>query len=697
MAALTTIRSKGKLIAICVGGALLAFVLGDFINSGTTIFGASQTKVGEINGTSIDYNEFQARTKNRENFLEVIYNRSLDSEMGEEVRDYCWEQAIRQNTIGEYANKQGLMVTDDEIINLVNAGAVTPMIREYYTNPQVGYYDPRLVSECIKSGNTRELYIWQNLENELRESRQYVKYLNMINAGMYVTSADVEKEFADRTHITDFKYVAVPYSDIKDDEVKVSDSDIKKAYEAKKLKLELAQELRDIAYVSFDIIPSNQDSAQALDIAKDIAAGLGEASVEEVGNYISSKSDIPYMEYFYGKDEIQDEDINNFVFSNEPGAVYGPYVDGQYYTSARVIEKQMRPDSVKISMIAVAYSGDTLAARKRVDSLMDVYKSGIDFGALALNNSDEQRSAQDSGNYGWVIERTSFIPELKAACFDTKKGDTKIVKAPNAYFIIKVTDRTAPLEKVSVGFAAVEIRPSNQTRQEAWAKASEFAGTNRKPADFEKSVAEKGLVRRIAPALKSDTKQVPGLSNSRELVRWAYNDDESKEVSKVYEFGDRYIVAALTAVHPAGVPAIADVKEDLTNDAMKAAKAEIIAGKLNGVSSLDAAASAYGKAIQEARNVSFYQAQIPTIGDEPEVLAVVSTLSQNQVSAPIKGKNAVYVIQATSVTPSQAIQPVNVETDRKMMQMELSSRLSYQVPQAIRKIAGIVDKRVKFY
>ncbi len=697
MAALTTIRSKGKLIAICVGGALLAFVLGDFINSGTTIFGASQTKVGEINGTSIDYMEFEANTKNRENFLEVIYNRSLDSDMSEDVRDYCWEQAIRRNTIGEYANKQGLVVTDDEIINLVNAGAVTPMIREYYTNPQVGFYDPRLVSECIKSGNARELYIWQNLENELRESRQYVKYLNMINAGMYITSADVEKEFADRTHLTDFKYVAVPYSDIKDEEVKVSDSDIKKVYEAKKLKLELAQELRDIAYVSFDIVPSIQDSTEALDIAKDIAAGLGEASVDEVGNYISSKSDIPYMEYFYGKDEIQDEDINNFVFSNEPGAVYGPYVDGQYYTSARIIEKQMRPDSVKISMIAVAYSGDTLAARNRVDSLMDVYNSGIDFGALALNNSDEQRSAQDSGNYGWVIERTSFIPELKSACFETKKGDTKIVKAPNAYFIIKVTDRTAPLEKVSVGFAAVEIRPGNQTRQEAWGKASEFAGTYRKPADFEKAVAEKGLVRRIAPALKSDTKQVPGISGSRQLVRWAFNDDESKEVSKVYEFGDRYIVAALTAVHPAGIPSVADVKEDLTNDAMKAAKAEIIAAKLNGVSSVEAAASAYGKTVQETRNVSFYQTQIPAIGDEPEVLAVAATLSQNQVSAPIKGKNAVYVIQATSVTPSQAIQPVNVDTDRKMMQMELRNRLSYQVPQAINKLAGVVDKRVKFF
>lgn len=696
MAALTSIRSKGKLIAICVGGALLAFVLGDFINSGSAIFGASQSKVGEINGTSIDYNEFQAKIKNRENFLEVVSNRSLSSEENDEIRDYCWEQSVRQLTVGEYANNQGVIVTDDEIVNLVNSGVVTPMIRDYYTNPQIGYYDPKLVSECIKSNDARELYIWQNLENELRESRQYYKYLNMVNAGLYVTSADVEKEFAGRTQMSDIKYVAIPYSDIKDEDVKVSDSDIKKYYDSFKAKRELAQELRDIAYVSFDIIPSAKDSAEALKVAQDIADGLSNVSKEEVGNYISSKSDIPYVEYFFGKDEIQNADVENAMFSQEPGAVYGPFVDGQYYTSARLIEKQMRPDSVKISMIAVAFQNDTVDARKRVDSLMDVYKSGIDFGALALNNSDEKRSAQDSGNFGWIVERTNFLPELKSACFDTKKGDTKIVKTSNAYFIIKVTDRTAPLEKVSVGFANVEIRPSSQTRQEAWAKASEFAGVNRKPADFEKSVAEQGLVRRVAPGLKSDTKQVPGLSNSRELVRWAFNDEESKEVSNVNEYGDRYIVASLVAVHPKGYPTVEALKDELTLEALKSAKGDVIVGKLNGASSVEAAASTFGKSVQEAHNVNFEMRQIPSIGDEPEVLAAVASLAQGQVSAPIKGKNAVYVIQSTSFTPAQAIQPINVDTDRKMMLMDYRSRVSYQVPQAINKMAGITDKRVKF-
>ena len=51
MAALEKIRSHGKLIAICVGGALLAFVLGDFDRILATLLGAGQTTVAKINGT----------------------------------------------------------------------------------------------------------------------------------------------------------------------------------------------------------------------------------------------------------------------------------------------------------------------------------------------------------------------------------------------------------------------------------------------------------------------------------------------------------------------------------------------------------------------------------------------------------------------------------------------------------------------
>jgi len=713
MAALTSIRSKGKLIAICVGGALLAFVLGDFINSGATIFGASQTKMGEINGNSVDYNEFMAKVNNREQFMKTISGRSLDSDETDQIREYCWQQEIRENTIGQYADKQGIRVTDEEVQTLVNTGNVTSMMRQM-ASQQTGMYNPAFFSMYLQQAQSAMnnpdkskrdytmMYIWNNLEQELRDERKLVKYVDMVSAGLYVTKAEVEQEFANRTQMADIRYVAIPFTDINDAEVTVTDADIIAAFEKNKKRLELmhSQETRDIAYVSFDVLPSEKDSAEALKIAEEVKAGLETADAAAVKDYVNSKSDVPFVDYYYGKGDIKNDDVDSLVFAEQPGFVYGPYVEGGYYNVARLISKEMRADSVEVSFMVLASQtyADTTVVKAKADSLLDVYNQGIDFNALAAQYSMVRSAAQDSGKIGWLTQSSYYLPaSVMDVCFATPKGATAIAKDETAYYIIKVTDKTAPKEKVSVGFARIDIRPSSQTRQEAYAKASQFAGTNRTPEQFKAAVeADKSLLQRVATVYASQ-RGVNGVENSRELVRWAFNDDESKEVSYVKEFGDRYIVAALTGVHKKDAVQLADHKLEMTVEATNAAKANAIISKLGNVSSVDAAAAQMGKTVMEANNVNFEMSQIPGMGFEPNVIATVASLGQNQVSAPIKGKTAVYVVQNVSVTPAQAIQPLNITTDQTKLMMDSRNRAAYQILQVAQKLGNIDDRRAKFF
>ena len=60
MATLQKIRSKGAVIAVVIGIALLAFLLGDFLSSGQAFFGEDQS-VANINGTGVSIQEYQAR------------------------------------------------------------------------------------------------------------------------------------------------------------------------------------------------------------------------------------------------------------------------------------------------------------------------------------------------------------------------------------------------------------------------------------------------------------------------------------------------------------------------------------------------------------------------------------------------------------------------------------------------------------
>jgi peptidyl-prolyl cis-trans isomerase D len=158
MAVLSSIRSRGKLIAICVGGALLAFVLGDFISSGATIFGASQTKVGDINGTTIDYQQLREQIDEKETYIKLLYNTSvLDNATRDELTESIWERAKMENTILKNANDQGIIVTDAEVAHLIQTGHVHQRIRIVPAGLVVGCVGGVTAARIVKDGHSPQL------------------------------------------------------------------------------------------------------------------------------------------------------------------------------------------------------------------------------------------------------------------------------------------------------------------------------------------------------------------------------------------------------------------------------------------------------------------------------------------------------------------------------------------------------------
>lgn len=703
MAALQSIRNRGKLIAIAVGAALLAFILGDFLNSSYSIFGQNQFNMGEINGESISYQDFMEKVNERETFIKLVTNQStLSGDMQDQIREYVWEDMIRENVIGVNAKKLGIAASDDELINMIQTGNVTQTIRQMFANPQTGMYDPSIVMSFLNDQRpeTRAAnqYVWDYLERELRQNRISSKYFNMIASGLCVTTAEVEQEFADRTTISDVKFVSLPYSDIKDEEVSVSEAELNQYYNQHLKNFERDAETRDVNYVAFDVLASQKDSAYALDIINGLKNDF--ASTNEVVSFINSKSDVQHNDLNYNKGEITDATVDSLMFAEQPGFVYGPYIDEGYYKVARLLDIKHMPDSVKVSHILVGYrqGEDTTVARHKADSLLTVIKSGIDFGALAKEVSDDQGSSADSGNLGWFTDRINFIPEFKDACFATEKGQITTVATSYGVHIIKVFDKTQPKKKVNVGFLQIEIKPSNETRQQAYAKASKFAANTREVAKFSDAANAEGLSLRVAPGLTSDTRYIPGIANSREFVRWAFDEEKSKEVSDVMEFDGRLIVAAVIGIHPKGIAPLSAVKSSVESEVIAQKKGEKILADLQSknVSNVDALAAQINRPVQDASNISLSSVQMGGNYD-PAIVAVAASLDKNQVSKPVAGKTAVYVIQNVNKTPAQPIQPVNVDTDRNAMQRDLSSRASYQAYNALIKMANIVDERYKFF
>ena len=62
MATLELIRKRaGVLVAVVIGLALLAFIMGDMFNSGSSLFKNSQMEIAEVAGNSIPVQMYQER------------------------------------------------------------------------------------------------------------------------------------------------------------------------------------------------------------------------------------------------------------------------------------------------------------------------------------------------------------------------------------------------------------------------------------------------------------------------------------------------------------------------------------------------------------------------------------------------------------------------------------------------------------
>ncbi|MBQ1884821.1 MAG: peptidyl-prolyl cis-trans isomerase, partial [Bacteroidales bacterium] len=114
------------------------------------------------------------------------------------------------------------------------------------------------------------------------------------------------------------------------------------------------------------------------------------------------------------------------------------------------------------------------------------------------------------------------------------------------------------------------------------------------------------------------------------------------------------------------------------------------------LTNVDALAAQVNRPVQEATNVSLSSVQMGGNYD-PAIVAVAASLDKNQVSKPVIGRSAVYVIQNTNKTPAQPIQQINIDTDRNVMQNDILSRASYQAYEAMLKMAKVDDKRIKFF
>ncbi len=712
MATLEKIRSKAGLLVLVVGVALFAFIIGDFLNSGSTYFRQSQEKIAEVDGVVIKIQEFQNRVDEMNEMYKMqTGSTSLPEEYQTQIRQSVFDGMVQEIVLNEATSDLGLTVSPEELFDMVQGENISPMIQQMqmFVNPQTGAFDKAALLNFLKTIDTENIasypadqqaqllqarQFWMFWEKNIKRQRLEQKYTTLLSKAVSANKLDAKDAFDASAVSSDMVYAMQSYSTIPDSTIQVSKSEIEKLYNQRK-ELFKQKESKVIKYISVDIRPSQEDydnaSAEIEALKKELA------TTTRVADLVAENSEIPYVDAFFSENAL-DPEMKQFVKTAAVGDIYGPVFENDKYRMFKLVDKTVAPDSVNVSHIMLANTGDEAAVQAKADSLLTVLKDGGDFAALAKEFSVDQ-AAERGGELGWFTEATALRgvnEDFKNTVFSTAVNGYAIVKSAYGTHIVKVTDKTANVDKYKVADIDMTVSPSTKTYGNIYNELNQFISKNRDIDKLDDAAKEAGYNLLSNVTVTANDQVLGTIRNSRPVIRWAFQNGKGS-ISEIFECDNKFVIAAVQGTLPEGYRSLESVTPMLRSELVAQKKGEQISQALaaKNLTSVDAYAQAMGASVDSVKFVNFSTRRIAGIGVEPKLNAMVSLAQKGQVSAPVAGNNGVYVFDVYA--QNKESKTYDEAAEMKALDASNMYRFSIQAIQSLVNKADVEDNRIRFY
>ncbi len=712
MQIIQNIRDKGAAIVIgVIALSLIGFLLMDAKGGGNRLFGASNsTTIGKVNGEAIEITDFNKKVKEQEDQMQ---GNNINAAQRAQMRTSTWERIVSEKVFYDEVKKLGIELAPKELTTVLYSAEDAPqLLKQSFTDQKTGVYDVEKVRQWWASAkkfkNEQREDIEMRIIEPLKLEAAVSKYSAMVGAAAYYPDWQQAKDSAEKNTFANISYVSVPYNVISDSTIKVTDEEISSYLQKHKYQYEKEEETRNISYVTFSANASLADSEQV----RNTVAALKEGFIKDSSAQAYAArngSIIPFYDGFVLKSKLQ-MGMKDSISALPKGGVFGPYLDGNNYVLARMVETRSMPDSVKCRHILIKIGDaqnpqirEDSVARKLIDSIQTAIKGGADFNAMVLKYSDDEGSKNTKGEYKFS-STSSLVDSFYRTIFYEPVGTKKIVKGQTGgqqgyigYHYIEVLEQWKQEPAYKVAYLAKDIIASNETINKADQQATKLSAEARSLKALNEYTQKNGFQKITGnPPVKENDNQLGSLQDARELIKWAFEAKQG-DVSTPFRMSDQIVVAVLEDIQEKGLPsakaARADVERLIRNDK----KAAEIIKKLGANPTLEAAATAYAKQVETAgadSSITFTAVIINGIGNEPKLIgAAFNKDYQSKVSAPIIGNNGVYVIKVNGY----GTKPADPMTAAKTQQLQNLRQRTANWFQGIRKQADVKDNRSKFF
>lgn len=720
MATLQKIRNRAGLLIIVVGVALLAFIIGDGLRSGSSLLQDNKMVALKIDGKKVKYDEYQQLLTQRTEPYERQRQGKLTDQDRVQISNQLAQELIADYVLEQEAKALGLRVTPAEVSALIfGEGLPTSQwATQFFSQFGVDMGDPEQIRSIMSELDMNKIQSlpaeqqsmmisvrnqWLETEKQIRTQRLSEKVNALLTRSYAINSLD--EKYTTGLGTRTVAVVRTPSTILPNDQVSVADQQVQAYYDSHKELYAFPFEQAKINYYSILVRPSEADYAAAkaeVDTARlQLLATTTPAKV--VRNYDNGNA---YETYFTDKElEQYLSTIPNamtMLREGTIGSVNEPVIVNDSYTLIKLIDRKQAPEEVKVNLIPL----DSINAPK-ADSLIASIQSGSATLAqiVATYSMDEQIKANggyliNQDGYTGMPDSTFTEAELFGMGLDTltKTPINQFVKMerPGATLLVRRTAPTASVNHYKIAQLTVPINFSEDTFRKEEAKIHEIFTSDKKFDEMMEDAQAAGLSVIRGEYVNSTSAALASIPNSREVISWALRSKAGAVSDKLFRCGenDYLVVAQVETKYPAGVQPFEQVADRVRDIVLMEQRGDQLASNLAGkqLKSLESYAAEMQSSVDTLYNISYV-----TAPNTPSALVgKAMTTAVGQLSAPFRAGTEVVVVQPISENVDATVtKPSPAATAQK--RRSYGQQMAYRAMQELVIKTPVEDTRYRFW
>ncbi len=441
MALIGTLRNKmGKIVVGAIMLTMLAFIFTEFI--GNFSGGNQNPDIAKIAGEEITNSNFQSEVDELSRTFAFNTGRNPDQDEINQIRDQAWNALILKSAYQNQFDELGLVITDTELVDMVQGNNISPEIRSFFTDPETGQFSKDNVTNFLASisqAPPRQQATWISFEASLTPSRLVNKYQTLMAKTNYVTKYEAKEEYTSQNANATLEYLYIPYLSMSDSSISATDSELEKYLRDNKEEYE-REESRNIEYITFDLTPSPEDSSvmkqEIVSLKDDLMNATNDSS------FVAINSDDPYSFVTYQIDDLPAQvrdggNVREVGYVSEPEIVNGNY---EFFKLSQI--DTVTQDSILYRVAKI--KKDFFISDETINA---TYRDADLFVASAGNTEEFRKNAEAQGysvlkanDVGKHADRVGIINDGRSIILwlynDAEKGAVSKVKEIKDQYIV---------------------------------------------------------------------------------------------------------------------------------------------------------------------------------------------------------------------------------------------------------------------